>query len=205
MTDAHQAVSTIAQALKDASYKPAPYYKRHNDDEICDEIRLKVIPRFKTSGMSGDEWRTSVRIQLFHKGLCYAERSVSNMRSALLMLGEFFVRSHEPIPLEVIRHEETKCDQPGCDQDAVNHYRKKVEHHGNSGHTSEPKYHEVWCKFCARHSERGDSDLEDNDANLTLMKGNGVVRAYEEDESPSIFGGVIEVSDDLADGTGSTQ
>jgi hypothetical protein len=198
-----KAVSDIAQVLKDASYKSPPEYKRHHDDEFCDEIRIKVIPRFKTSGMSGDEWRVSTRIQLFRKGMCYAETSYSRMKDVLMLLGHFYITSHEPVPTEAIRHEEKKCDQPGCDQDAVNHYRKKVEHHGNSGHTSEPKYHEVWCKFCARHSERGDSDLEDNDQNLTLMKGNGIVRAYAEDESPSMFGGVIEVGD--ADGTGDAQ
>ncbi len=175
--------NVIKSGLKSIS---RPYYKRHADDEFCDEIRLKVIPRFKTSGMSGDEWRTSVKVQLFRKGFMYAETSVSKMEYAIMMLGHFYVTSHEPVPTEAIEHEKTKCDQPGCGDDAVNHYRFKVEKHGNSGHTSPVREdREVRCKFCARHSERGDSDLEDNDENLVLMQGNGVARPHEEDESPA--------------------
>jgi hypothetical protein len=51
-----------------------PIYKRHPDDEWFDEIRvetaegplLRIITqyRYKTSNMSGDEWRTSASIQV---------------------------------------------------------------------------------------------------------------------------------------------
>lgn len=49
-------------------------YKRHHDDEWFDEIRLETgngpvlkivtVPRYKTSGLSGDEWRTSASVQV---------------------------------------------------------------------------------------------------------------------------------------------
>lgn len=177
----------IADALKDAGKNfSRPYYKRHHDDEFCDEIRIKVVPRFKTSGMSGDEWRTSVRIELLRKGEVFASTSSSKMQFALLLLGSFYLKAHEPVPEAMIERDKKKCDQPGCSEDAVNHYKKKLEKHGSSGHTSPvSKDRETRCKFCARHSERGDSDLEDNDENLVLVKGDGEVSRNLNDESPA--------------------
>ena len=29
--------------------------KRHEDDDWIDEIKITIVPRYKTSGMSGDE------------------------------------------------------------------------------------------------------------------------------------------------------
>ena len=180
-------VQGIADALKDAGKNfSRPCYKRHRDDEFCDEIRLKVVPRFKTSGLSGDEWRTSVRIELLRKGEVFASTSSSKMQFALLILGGFYLKSHEPVPETMIERDKGKCDQPGCPEDAVNHYKKKVEHHGSSGHTAPvSKDREVRCKFCARHSERGDSNLEDNHENLVLVKGDGEVDKNLNDESPA--------------------
>ncbi len=44
------------------------FHKRLRDFESFDEIRLKVVPRYKTSGLSGDEWRTGVLIEFMFKG-----------------------------------------------------------------------------------------------------------------------------------------
>jgi hypothetical protein len=50
--------------------------RRHHDDEYVDEVRIvytgaapdvlriSLVPRFKTSGLSGDEWRVSARFDL---------------------------------------------------------------------------------------------------------------------------------------------
>jgi hypothetical protein len=143
-----------------------PWYKRHHDDEFCDEINIKIVPRFKSSDLSGDEWRVSAVVQLFRKGMMYAEKSYNNMNSALLCLGSFFTDDAHGngYPIEAIDHERAKCDQPGCSEDAVNHYKKKREHVGDGFMVR--KEHEVRCKFCIKHSERGDSDLEDCDSNL---------------------------------------
>jgi hypothetical protein len=185
MTD--KRMKGISDALKDFGKNfSRPYYKRHHDDEFCDEIRFKVVPRFKTSGLSGDEWRTIVRVELLRKGAVYATKSFSTMHFAIMMMGAFFVQAHEPVPKEAIDHEKTKCDQPGCSEDAVNHYKKKLEKHGNGGLTSPaPKDRELRCKFCPRHSERGDSDLEDRDDNLVLVQGDGEVDRNLNDESPA--------------------
>ena len=56
-------------------------------DDTYDEIRMKIVPRYKTSGLSGDEWRTSVRIDFYFKGEIIKTTSTSNMQYAMLFLG----------------------------------------------------------------------------------------------------------------------
>jgi hypothetical protein len=38
------------------------------DAQAFDEVRIKTVPRYKTSGLSGDEWRISATIQLMLSG-----------------------------------------------------------------------------------------------------------------------------------------
>lgn len=59
-----------------------PYFKRHKDDEWFDEIvlmnegapslRAVIVPRYKTSYMSGDEWRVSASWQ-FQRGKVWSD------------------------------------------------------------------------------------------------------------------------------------
>lgn len=35
------------------------WYRRHHDDEVIDRVSIDCVPRFKVSGLSGDEWRVS--------------------------------------------------------------------------------------------------------------------------------------------------
>lgn len=37
----------------------AMHYKRHPDFETYDRITIDTVERYKTSGLSGDEWRFS--------------------------------------------------------------------------------------------------------------------------------------------------
>ena len=43
--------------MSDSKHWPALH-----DDEGVDEITIKKVPRFKSSHMSGDEWRTSALV-----------------------------------------------------------------------------------------------------------------------------------------------
>lgn len=38
------------------------------DAQACDEIRIYTVPRYKTSGLSGDEWRISAVTEFYRKG-----------------------------------------------------------------------------------------------------------------------------------------
>lgn len=50
---------------------------RLDDDEFYDEIRITTVPRFKTSELSGDEWRVSTHVVVLRKGRVVAEKSWS--------------------------------------------------------------------------------------------------------------------------------
>ena len=44
------------------------------DAQAFDEVRITTVPRYKMSGLSGDEWRISGKIQLLRKGKVVAEK-----------------------------------------------------------------------------------------------------------------------------------
>lgn len=75
------------------------YFKRLRNDEWFDEIklvrvsgkpilRLVVIPRYKTSGLSGDEWRISAQIQYMSSDPAWTRycQSVLNLEAATMVL-----------------------------------------------------------------------------------------------------------------------
>lgn len=150
------------------------YHKRHRDFEPFDRIELDVVPRYKTSDMSGDEWRTSVRVRFSFKGEVVRETSITSMRYAMLLLAGEWVRAQEPIPNRVIELEKTKCDQPGCPNEAVSTYHLKVEF-SDRGEKLDPGdssllYYRRFCSECRR---RGDCSREDSDANYEVVEGFG--------------------------------
>jgi len=49
------------------------------DAQAFDEVRIVTVPRYKTSGMSGDEWRISATIQFMRKGRIVHERGISSV------------------------------------------------------------------------------------------------------------------------------
>jgi len=96
------------------------HHKRLPKFEPFDEVRLKVVPRLKQSGLSGDEWRTNVGVQLMFKSEVIHEQPLGgNMETAVLLLGHLLVGSACPIPDRVLELEQLKCDQPGCSNDAT--------------------------------------------------------------------------------------
>lgn len=78
---------------------PRIAYARHHDDEYFDHVAveapyarltLTVVPRFKTSNLSGDEWRVSTKFLLTGDPQIHFERSFSRMRDAMAF-GPHFV------------------------------------------------------------------------------------------------------------------
>lgn len=74
--------------------------RRHRDDERFDQVtihrhgisivEITVHPRFKTSGLSGDEWRFHVCTKFFdHNGECFQEDNCLNIKTALDFLPFF--------------------------------------------------------------------------------------------------------------------
>lgn len=143
--------------------------------EPLDRIDLQVVPRYKTSGMSGDEWRISVLVRGYFKGMEVFSFGAGNMRSAVAMLpGKILEWADTGLEIDFLGHERKRCDQPSCSNDAVNRYRMKrlTDECGQwLDMAHQPFVH--YRQFCAPHSKRGDCSREDADDNYELMAGPG--------------------------------
>jgi len=53
-------------------------YALRPDANSFDEIRIRTIPRYKTSGLSGDEWRISMVTEFLRKGKVVHETTAKN-------------------------------------------------------------------------------------------------------------------------------
>lgn len=143
--------------------------RRHADDEWADEIRIRVRPRFKASGLSGDEWRVSAVIEFFRKGRLVGEDSgLPSMRAAAMALPWLWmVVPERPGFRRLPDEDELKtCQQPGCQDPAAVQYRVLQVRCCRQTLRMEPPVPEMWTAFCLKHSRRGDLDPEDCDANL---------------------------------------
>jgi hypothetical protein len=152
-------------------------HRRHEDDEYIDSIKIDLVPRFKTSGLSGDEWRVSARVRFFRKGHLVWERAFSKLSTAVNALSWFWMVAGEGPPDEWhMLDKKTElglCQQPGCSEPSVKRYRfKKVRDCPQSGHMKEPgPSFEYVTAFCARHAHRGDCGMEDADDNYEVVGG----------------------------------
>jgi hypothetical protein len=146
-------------------------HRRCRDWEAFDKIELEVVPRYKTSGLSGDEWRTGVAIRFFHKGHLVHEDFRTRMEYAIMMLGDIWVKAQEPIPEKVIRVELEHCDQPGCKNLWIGkRFLKRIA--AREGWLDpENTSFRYFRRFCDKHLKRGDCGLEDADRNYELEGG----------------------------------
>lgn len=150
------------------------WHKRVSDFESFDRIELQVMPRYKTSGMSGDEWRQHVSVKFYFKGEVVHEAGWNSMQNALMFLPSEWIKAQEPIPSRVIEMEhEGLCDQPSCPNQAEGRFRIKREtsERGAWLHEEETRYHQSYRQFCKRHLRRGDCGREDADDNYESLDG----------------------------------
>ena len=186
-----------------------PNYKRHDDDEWIDEVRIITVPRYKTSGMSGDEWRFSAKVELLRKGIVLFVRSFSKLHYAIDFLPAIQheysdigrgSQDAEGNEVDFNRY----CFNPGCTQDGVVEYRLIDQFSRPYGDKLPKKDYlgEYHRRFCEEHAKRGDCGLEDADSNYILIsappgwQGNADLGAAKA-ESPSVFAGTVSSLDDL--------
>lgn len=158
-----------------------PFYKRHRDDQGYDEIRIKVCPRYKTSGLSGDEWRVSTSLEMWNKGERIFNRRFSSIDVAVNALPWFFMVGGEPgvapddYDVEAAMRSQEKCSQPGCANEPCSEYRIKQEYSrtGSKLDPSESSSFPYHRRFCEKHLRRGDAGLEDADDNYEVISGPG--------------------------------
>ena len=171
--------------------------KRHDDFEAFDRIELVLTPRYKTSGTSGDEWRVSVEVTFSFKGEVVHACGYHNMQSALMHLPSAWLAAQCPIPDRVIELEQHKCDQPSCATDAVSIFRLKEKFSAQGEKLDQSDGLSSWeerRQFCQKHLRRGDCGREDADDNYEIVSGPGPSQSSNSEESPSAFGGIVEIS-----------
>ncbi len=188
---------------------PRPHYERHRDDDIIDEVTFRVVPRYKTSGLSGDEWRVSTVVELKRKGTVIYTRGYHRMGDAAAhlpwLLRTWCEMPDEEIPewMKQIKRDESLCHQPGCAELGTVIYRikQRVSREGWP-EPADHVYGEQRRAFCDRHAQRGDCGLEDSDSNYEVVGKNVVVPDVAEgDRAPSVFGGFIDARDLLKEDT----
>jgi len=151
------------------------------DGQPFDEVRIRTVPRFKTSDLSGDEWRISATIEFWRKGRKIDESA--DLRDVETAIDFLKAKWHEACGngLGHFAGIDDLCDQEGCSETATVTY--KVKHR----YCNEPDLHQppspagimkgdiVIRKFCALHRKRGDSGFDDSDANYELLSGTSEV------------------------------
>ena len=149
-----------------------PFHHRLRRFESFDEIKLKVIPRYKTSGLSGDEWRTGVAVTYVFKGEVIHERFYTSMEAAIMTLGSDWLRAQVPVPMRVIEMEgQGYCDQPSCSRTDTKKFRIKRRTSANGEFLDQIELSdlEYYRQFCPEHARRGDCSREDCDDNYEAL------------------------------------
>lgn len=141
-----------------------PWRHRYHDYQPIDEVRIVTVPRYKQSGLSGDEWRTSGKIQYLRKGRVIHEKDCRDVDSALRYgdwwLCEFLERGNYSAG-----RADDDCDQEGCSEKATVTYRLRHRYTRQHGQRIEGFGMVHIVRFCERHRHRGDCGIEDSDSN----------------------------------------
>lgn len=149
-------------------------FERHEDDEFYDEVRLRVVERWKESELSGDEWRFSYVVEFCRKGQVLIQRGFSRLEWALAHVPSIPLNDlsygadeeHQDVARELTKY--TLCFQPGCTNDATREFRLLKLFTPRSGvEMPASDYYDHRVRYCDRHAEnRGDCGLMDSDSNL---------------------------------------
>ncbi len=133
------------------------------DAQPFDEIRFVTTPRYKESGLSGDEWRISITIEFYRNGVKVHESGgLSKMETAMGFAYAEFCKACDD-GMGLYAGDENFCDQEGCSNEATVKYflKKKYNNDGSEAKMFGKEYR----LFCDRHKTRGDCALEDADYN----------------------------------------
>lgn len=145
---------------------------RHPDFQLVDEVRIRLVERWKESELSGDGWRFSTRVEALHKGRVLKSGGFGGrMEWALLGVGSVALQASDAgVPNEIFDLEKIVCAQPGCCKPATVFYQVKALFDNRGNKEELPRSHDdpktvYVIRFCDRHRHRGDCGLQDADAN----------------------------------------
>jgi len=130
------------------------------DAQAFDEIRIVTTPRYKTSGLSGDEWRISAMVQFFRKGKVIHSVRRRNIETAAGFLYADMLTAIDDGHAYFAGDGE-HCDQEGCGEKAVVRYKIKKKF-CRDGRVHE-QFGTQYRHFCDQHKKRGDCGLDADD------------------------------------------
>lgn len=134
------------------------------DAQAFDEIRIVTVPRYKTSGLSGDEWRISAAVEFYRKGrLIHSESGWRNIQTVCSLLPWLHAKAIDD-GHAYFAGDGMTCDQEGCSAPATVRYRRRF-HYCSEGHQVEPNEFVLYRHFCETHRKRGDCGMDDADVN----------------------------------------
>ena len=177
------------------------YYRAVKPDaQAFDEVRIVTVPRYKTSGLSGDEWRIGSVIQFLRNGEVKYEQFYTRIDFALAAVAREWNKAIDE-GKACFGGEGDICDQEGCKEEAVVTYalKKKFCTQCGEGKDAVTATGQRYIRrFCAKHAKRGDCALEDADNNYEILEApegfDPDAQLNLEDASPSAFGGVIDLT-----------
>jgi hypothetical protein len=191
--DRNAQLKALADRLDDDGRVKAPQYKqperraRRVNQQRFDEVTIRTVPRYKTSSLSGDEWRFSAVGEIKYKGRLVWEDTHSSVPEMLAEAARVVHSEGFAPPIT-----DDLCDQEGCAEPWVNVYKIKKQYCAHCGHGEEPYTDELVRKFCVRHSQRGNCSREDSQENYETVTGETpIATTRAEDERPAVFGGII--------------
>ena len=164
------------------------YHRRLHDWEFVDEINVRIVPRYKTSGMSGDEWRQHVQVDFKLKGEVVGGAGFRDIDAMLIGIGgAYHALGDSGIPDEALKVDDASCDQPSCRNAAVGRFEIKrlTSERGEYLDPEEQKYARYFRKFCRVHLRRGDCSREDCDDNYIPLDGVSADESTNVQSSPS--------------------
>lgn len=143
------------------------------DAQPFDNISITTRPRYKTSGLSGDEWRISSVTEFYRKGKLVHTTYHGNIEYACRLLDADYIGALES-GKGYFAGEDDRCDQDGCENEAIITYRLK-NRYCREGHKTEAAPTVLGedailvRKFCKEHKRRGDCGLEDAADNYEVV------------------------------------
>lgn len=156
-------MSDLVALDKKASIDIAGVYywaKPHEDDRGFDRLEATMVPRWKESELSGDEWRWSIAATAYRKGNPIAREHGLSLGDALIRLLPRLVELEGAGYLSL-----TECAQPACAEGPTVLYRLTREFSRDGHYVGETVPTTRVRPFCAAHTHRGDCGREDNDDN----------------------------------------
>lgn len=154
------------------------------DAQAFDEVRIVTVPRYKTSGLSGDEWRISARIDFMRKGRVVHSEVAGKVQAATAMLPGLYLRAMDD-GLGYYAGMDDLCDQEGCAEKGTVTVLLLKEFSRDDPHTWNRKDERRFRLFCDRHAKRGDCGMDDADRNYRVLSGGTVRQVRDEDVSRS--------------------